>query len=221
MIIFPILILSIFFITRQTTNELYYLLRRFTKSNNLIFSFVAIFFLPGTIIHELSHYLMATILFLKVHEVKIIPQWDKNSIRLGSVIYEKTDFIRSILVGIAPILGALLFFWWLSLFKIFPSSNIYLNILFGYIVFSVASSMFSSKQDLVDLVYLVPLFIIIFLIIYIFDIRVDLSNLSLTTQLLDFIVKINYYLFISLVINIILVILFKTLCLIIDYSRNR
>lgn len=202
----------LYFISRLTINELFYFLRFFLKNEKIVFSLVSLFFLPGTITHEMAHYFAALILMLQVKEVKIFPEWEKNYIKLGKVLYEKKDLVRSIIVGIAPVLAGFLFFWWMSVFKIFPSQNIILNLFFGYIVFAVSSTMFSSKQDLIDLIYILPLSIIIIGIVYIFDIRFDfiLKNEISIKFLLSSIKSINFYLLLSLTINLFLIILFKS-----------
>jgi len=204
-------IVLIFFLSHLTINELFYFLRIFLKKEKVVYLFVSFLFFPGTVVHEMGHFTAATILNLKVHEVRFLPQLEKNQIKLGSVLYEKKDFIRGILVGIAPIFFALSFFWILAKFHLFPNSFFWLNILFGYVVFAVSSTMFSSKQDLVDFVLIVPIIIIIIGIIYIFNIKLDivLNNKLLKEGFYNFFHDINFYLLFSLIVNIILIILFK------------
>ena len=109
-VFFIILLLILFFLSCQTTNEIFYFLRMFIKNDSTVFGLVTFFFLPGTILHEFSHFFMAIILFLPVHKIQILPEFEKNYIKLGKVLYEKKDVIRGVIVGIAPLLGAMLFF---------------------------------------------------------------------------------------------------------------
>lgn len=205
-------ILLIYLLSRLTINEFFYFLRIFFRNHHFIYGLVSLFFLPGTIIHEMGHFIAATVLMLRVYDMRIFPQWEKNQIKLGSVLYEKKDVFRGILVGMAPIFFSFFFFWFLSRFKMFPSDNFWLNILFGYIVFAVSSTMFSSKQDLVDFIFIIPLVIIIIGIIYIFDLRIDfiLTNNSIVNGLTSFFQEINFYLLFSLVINLVLIFIFKS-----------
>ncbi|PIP62576.1 hypothetical protein COS31_03425 [Candidatus Roizmanbacteria bacterium CG02_land_8_20_14_3_00_36_15] len=205
-------IILLFWVSHLTLNELFYFLRIFLKNDQVIYAIVSVFFLPGTIVHEMGHFVAATVMMLRVYSVNIFPQWEKNQIKLGSVIYEKKDIVRSILVGIAPIFFAFFFFWFLARFKMFPGQNFWLNILFGYIVFTVSSTMFSSKKDLVDLAFIIPLIIVIIGLIYIFDIRVDLifKNKLFIERLVNFFKDINFYLLFSLAINILLIFIFKS-----------
>jgi|GEM_PF-798412 len=213
MFFFVLLLLGIYFFSRQTINELFYFLQIFFRKNELVFSLISLIFLPGTIIHELAHFLAAMILMLKVSEVRILPEIDKDNIRLGSVVYEKKDIIRSILVGLAPIFLALSIFWILANFHVFPGPNIYFNALMVYVLFTISSTMFSSKKDLQDLIFVFPLIVIISAIVYIFDIRVDMvfRNKILMENIANIIKQVNYYLVVSLLINIVLIVFFKSL----------
>lgn len=211
-VFFILQIIALYFFSRKTTNEFFYFLRTFTKNQKTVFILVSILFFPGTVIHEMAHYFFAVITNLRVREVKLFPEFHEGYIKLGRVLYEKKDFVRGIIVGIAPIIIALFFFWWLGAFRLFPNENPYLNLIFGYIVFAVSSTMFSSKQDLVDLIYIIPLFIIIGGLIYIFDIRADLilSNGRVIKGMMSVIKTINFYLLFSLVVNILLILFFKS-----------
>jgi hypothetical protein len=63
-------------------------------------------FLPGIILHELSHVIMARLLGLRVGEVSLGPRRrDKYSIELGSVTISRGDPLQESLVGLAPLLS--------------------------------------------------------------------------------------------------------------------
>jgi len=204
-------IILIFFLSRLTINELFRFLRMFFRKEKIIYILVSFLFFPGTIVHEMGHFMAATILNLRVHEVRLLPQWEKNRIKLGSVLYEKKDFLRGVLVGIAPIFFGLIFFWFLAKFHLFPSDSLLENIIFGYIVFAVSSTMFSSKQDLVDFVLIIPVIIIIVGVIYVFNINLDFifNNKLIINGFFEFFQNINFYLLFSAITNFILIIFFK------------
>ena len=211
--IFAAQAIILFFLSRQTINQFFYFLRRYINNEQAVFSIVTIFFLPGTILHELSHMLVATLLLHRVREVNIFPKWQGNYIKLGSVIYEKKDVIRSIFIGIAPFFFGIYFFWFIAHFKLFPSQTLIINIVMLYLVYVVSSTMFSSKQDLVDVVYIIPVFIVIGFIFYVFDIKIGtlpgINTIVLAVS--DFLRTVNLYLFYSLILNITLIILLKGL----------
>jgi len=185
----------------------------FIKNDSTVFGLVTFFFLPGTILHEFSHFFMAIILFLPVHKIQILPEFEKNYIKLGKVLYEKKDVIRGVIVGIAPLLGAMLFFWFLSIFHLFPQQNIWLSILLGYVVFSVSTSMFSSKQDLIDLVYIIPFIALFWAIIYLFNINLSfiIQNRTFIRNIQEFFYNVRFYLVFSLIIHGIVIIVLKSL----------
>lgn len=208
-ILFFLQILLIFFLSRKTTNYLFHFFNRLFKNKKISYLLITLIFFPGTIIHELSHYFCALILFLNVKEIKIFPEFKNNQIKLGHVLYYKKDFVRGLIVGLAPFFGALFFFFFISYFQLFPTSNFWQNFLFGYLIFAVSSTMFSSKQDLVDAVYIIPLILIIVSVFYVFDIKVDtiIQNEKLIQFFLNLFSKINIFLFITIVIHLMVIIL--------------
>jgi hypothetical protein len=155
------------------------------------------------VLHELSHFFLAMILFLPVLGLEIFPKFEDQSIKLGAVHYIKKDFLRGFIVGIAPFFGAMLFFWLISYL---PA-----NIFSYYLIFVVSSTMFSSKKDIEDLLYLIPLILIIAGIFYILNISPSqiLDQFTVKRALIEFIDKINHYLFISLLINFFLFVILK------------
>jgi hypothetical protein len=119
--------------------------------------------LPGTIVHEISHLIVAEILRVKTGEISFIPKIEEEErIQAGSVQIKKVDPFRRTLVGIAPLLSGLTIIFLISKFyflkHFFPlniNQFIKLNtqevlILFTicYLIFAISNTMFSSKEDL-------------------------------------------------------------------------
>ncbi len=71
----------------------------------LILYFVAV--LPGVVVHELSHWLMAKLLFVRVSWPKLGPvrKGRGGRVSLGSVRVGRVDRWRAGLIGVAPLLG--------------------------------------------------------------------------------------------------------------------
>ncbi len=65
---------------------------------------------PGVLLHELSHWAMAKLLFVRTGKMSLLPKRDRDGhIQLGSVTVERADPVRSSLIGIAPLIsGSLL-----------------------------------------------------------------------------------------------------------------
>lgn len=175
-LVFFILVLILYFLSRKSLQTMFFLLRSIIKHNWFVYSCIAIIYFPGTVVHEMSHFFAAIVLFLRVRDIHLLPEWDNKSIKLGHVTYEKADPIRGLIVGISPLFGAMLFFWMLYQFQLFPHDSIWIMIGVGYIIFSVSSTMFSSKQDLVDLIAGVGIFsvfsILIGLVLFLFQVDV-------------------------------------------------
>jgi hypothetical protein len=68
--------------------------------------------LPGIVLHEGGHWLMAKVLGLKTGKFRIWPEQRKKTLRLGYVEIERGDVWRDSLVGLAPFItgSALLLF---------------------------------------------------------------------------------------------------------------
>jgi len=128
----------------------------------------------------------------------VFPTWDDNEIRLGQVLFVKKDFLRAILVGIAPVFFGIGILFSLFYYNIYPTNNIWLNLVYSYLIFSISANMFSSKQDLKDLILIVPVIILGIIIFYVFDIRINLGSINAIIN------KINLYLLFVLIIDLIL-----------------
>ncbi len=204
-------LIILFFIVRLNLKEIFAFLRRFITNDKLSFAIISVLFFPGTVLHEMAHFFAATALMLRVKEIKIFPKLEDHYIKLGEVSYEKKDSARSILVGIAPILAGLWLFWAFASFKLFPSANLIVDIIIGYLIFVVSSTMFSSKKDLIDLIYIIPLSIIVLGILYVFNLRLDLllAKTGAIDNFLRIISDIDFFMLFSLLINIIIMVMLK------------
>ncbi len=171
-LILLLLVIGIYLLSKRSINKLATILDGIFHNHHIVNGIIALIFFPGTVLHEMAHFFMATILFLKVANVNLLPQWERNSIKLGSVTYYKKDVFRSILVGIAPIFVGTGILWWLSLTGFFPAHTWWMNIILGYFIWVISSTMFSSRQDLIDILYVIPLIIFIVILVFIFKINV-------------------------------------------------
>ncbi len=206
-----VLSLTLYLASRGSISALSHSFSRLVKSQTAHFWLLSIIFLPGTIVHEMSHFLTAMALGLKVRDIKIFPHFEENKIRLGQVTYEKKDMFRGILVGVAPFFGGVAFFLLLYYFNLFPADNWVYNLLFGYLVYTVSTTMFSSSQDLKDAIFIIPFILIMAAAWYILGINIDIAvkNERFIQGLLAILQHINLYLFIALSINIGLIVIMR------------
>lgn len=183
----------LYLITRASLRRLFIFSSSFIGNKKIVYALISTIYFPGTLLHETAHLAMATALLLRVKEIQLLPKiTSENTIKLGHVLYEKRGAIRGVFVGIAPFLLGLIFFWSLSYFHLFPNQNLGLSIIFGYLIFTISSTMFSSRQDLIDILYAVPLIIMGIGVVYIFE---------LTRVFEELLRNINLYLFFPLIIN--------------------
>jgi hypothetical protein len=68
----------------------------------------ALILLPGVILHEGSHWLIAKLLRMRTGRISLWPRLQRDGrLRLGYVETERVDFLRSSLVGIAPLVAGI------------------------------------------------------------------------------------------------------------------
>lgn len=132
-----------------------------TRSPRIGLWVYSLLFLPGVIIHEISHFFMAAFLGVRTGEISIFPDGptEEGHERLGSVQVAKTDIFRSSLIGIAP-----LFFGSVLIIAItkwnFPQLldpqflsriplllSVPLNWVWIYLIFAISNTMFVSSAD--------------------------------------------------------------------------
>lgn len=101
-------LLPLLWVKRWITRHLQELSLRWVGDPDVALFIYFVIVLPGVVIHELSHWLMAKMLGVRVSGLAIGPVRKGRSQRvsLGSVRVSKVDPVRASLIGLAPILGA-------------------------------------------------------------------------------------------------------------------
>lgn len=107
---FALALLVLNYLQRLLHSEIQIILLYLTRSPKwsiLLFSFL---FLPGVLLHEASHYVMAKLLRVRTGRFSIIPRpLSDGRIRLGYVEVGQADALRSTLIGMAPLITGLAF----------------------------------------------------------------------------------------------------------------
>jgi hypothetical protein len=94
---------------RWFQRKLQTLLAALTRNPQVSLAVYAIMFAPGVAVHELSHWLMAFCLRVRTISFSLVPKRGPgDQLRLGYVETERTDPIRSALIGVAPLLSGVL-----------------------------------------------------------------------------------------------------------------
>lgn len=151
-VIFLAELLSLFLFSKLLTNSLARLFYFFTRSHKGTVSLLAALYLPGTIIHEMSHVLVAGALLVHSGEIEFLPQIREDGVKLGSAEIGVTDPLRRALIGLAPvILGSALILGLLAYLNHLITLNqasIWAYLIIFILIFELANTMFSSKKDL-------------------------------------------------------------------------
>ncbi len=171
-------ILILFLLSRTLINLLFTLFYRTTRSKKISIYLLSFLFLPGTIIHELAHAMMAGILQVHVGKMEFIPKLDGNNLKMGSVEIGRTDPIRRILVGTAPFLfGTSILvatFFYAAQNNLFDH-QLYI-IVMSYLVFEIGNTMFSSKKDMEGTLEVIFALIFIAVVFYLVGFRLTALN---------------------------------------------
>lgn len=150
------------------------LFHKLFKSQKISIILIAIIFLPGTIIHEFAHAVMAKLLFVHVGKMELMPSLSGDNLKLGSVEVGDTDILRNFLIGIAPFIagtGLLL-----AILYYFFSNQLFGFNLFSFFVliftFVISNTMYSSKKDMEGAIEFFLLIIAPIIVLYYFGIRI-------------------------------------------------
>lgn len=181
---------------------------------NLPYWIWVLLFLPGTFIHESAHYFAAKILGVHVGEFSLRPRRMEKEIVLGSVAISKTNPIKRLIIGLAPVFagasvlaGIVYTSVAYELYK-----DLIIVILLSFLVFIVANSMFSSKKDLEGAWKIVVPVVIVVSLFYYLGVRL---SVDLEPQVLESakeaLKQFAYYLMVPICINLMIIGIFKFL----------
>lgn len=211
-------IILLFFLSRKVTRRLGAVVYRITKSEKWTVYIMAILFLPGTFIHEVSHFLSALVLLVPVNQMDLLPEVKEGRVILGKVPIAKVDFIRRTLVGLSPlvfgvsiILGGLYYLTSNSLL-----SNPLWAIGAGYLVFEIGNTMYLSRKDLEGTWIFFLLIAAAATALYFLGIR-----LSLTQELVEVIRTANIYLAVPILLDLVILFVLSFFKDIMRYGRQR
>lgn len=211
LLLFFIQLFLLYLLSRSLTRTFSHLMYRLTKHKTATIYILAFFFLPGTIIHELAHYVMAKLLFVHAGNIRLIPELAGPDVKLGTVAIGRSDPIRRFLIGAAPflfgvsiILGAVYVVVSRDLLQ-----HTLLLVLTGYIVFEVSNTMFSSKKDMEGAVELFLFIGILTTICYFLGLRIPTNLISEQTDLV--LQKAVLFLLVPLLFDAIIILLLKFL----------
>jgi len=189
--------------------RVFYGLTRSEKASIYIYSLL---FLPGTFVHEMSHFITSLFLLVPVKDLDLVPQIEDGRLKMGSVKVAKTDPIRTALIGISPfIIGNLILFLIikLTLDNNFTDSWIFVA-LAVYAVFQIGNTMFSSREDMSVAIKLMIVLVLIYAALYLLGLRISFDPESiLTGKVLEYVKLASWLLLIPIAIDLLIVFLLK------------
>ncbi len=163
------LLAALWWVSRQLAFFFVSVVFRLTHHEGAAASIYAIVILPGTLVHETSHWLMAKLLGVKTGNFTILPQMTpEGTLRLGSVDVRGGRLWQHTLIGLAPLLvcslltlllanslvdmGQFVTFWqtgqWELALAILRASLQQPDALLTiYLLFTVSDAMFLSASD--------------------------------------------------------------------------
>ena len=140
-----------------------------SRSPEFTIALFSIIFLPGVLLHEFSHYLMAIILGVQTAKFSLVPEMlPDGRLQLGYVETTKTDIVRDSLIGAAPLFVGGLFVAYLAVARLhlLPLWDVLRNGQYNlfwlgvtllpqirdfpiwfYLTFTVSSTMLPSQSD--------------------------------------------------------------------------
>lgn len=174
-LIFSLIVL--FFSKRWLTERLSFIIHRLGGSRHTLIVFWSLIFLPGTIIHELSHFFFAILTGARTGKIEIFPEYleedweDENNgkVALGYVQTQKLNPVQGFFVGIAPFLSGIVLMTWLGseIYKNFTTQNYLYLFLEGYLFFTIGNSFFPSWSDIKQTLTLIVVLSIFTIILWV------------------------------------------------------
>jgi len=205
-ILFIAEIIALYFLSKKLKRLLFQRLYRATRSTDRTVRAFALLFFPGTLVHELSHFLTALFLLVPVGEIQLVPKVDENKgVIMGSVSIGKTDPVRRLIVGGAPFLVGstllLVLVWFAATTD--SAHRFAISVLTAYMAFQVGNTMFSSKKDMEGAWVVGIMLIFAVVIIHLLGIRVSITEASIifSDTVTDVLRQIALYMLVPIVID--------------------
>ena len=105
-----LLLVPLLYLQRILQREIQAVFLLLTRQPEISMALFSLLFLPGVLLHELSHFIMAKLLEVPTGRFSIIPRkLEGGRIQLGYVETASTDFVRDALIGMAPLITGIIF----------------------------------------------------------------------------------------------------------------
>jgi len=99
-----LLLVPLLYLQRFLQHEIQAIFLLITRQPEISMALFSLMFLPGVLLHEVSHFLMAHLLGVRTGRFSIIPKkLEGGRIQLGYVETASSDFFRDAMIGVAPL----------------------------------------------------------------------------------------------------------------------
>jgi len=201
------------FTKRSMTGQLTHLIHRLGGGQRGVIITWSLIFLPGTLIHEVSHFLLAAFTGARTGRIEIFPEYLEEEaeeeldrqVTLGYVQTQRLNPIQGFLVGTAPFLLGLPFIILLSFLirDAYAAGDYRLLIPYGYLFFTIGNSFFPSTTDIKQAIPLVVVSVIFAVLAWIFlGFRFMFTPTPFVQNLLS---VLSGALFLSVVLNLVII----------------
>ena len=194
-------------------NKLHFLGAGITKNRLFIAKAVGYIFFIGTLVHELSHIIMARLLFVRTKNINLQTEIiDDKHIKYGTAEIEVTDPFRSTLIGIAPLIFGITLIYFLTLninFNFFS----WVDVVKLFLISQISNSMFLSDSDTKDLKVISVILVIILLPILFLNAEysffsfdetiISIKNFFFNSSFVLFLKNLNLIFLVTLILNLI------------------
>src|SRR3990170_4820904 len=217
--LFCFLLGFLYYVSRRLITRLHGISVALVQNQKAAIWILAFIFLPGTIVHELSHFLLATLFRVPTGHISIFPNFKhiekgKQDISMGHIQIAQTGPFRHTLIGIAPLfVGLSLLYFIAHLF--FPNNlqqmtndQLLMTALGAYFLFSISLTMFTSRSDLRSFIFVAPVVILLTIALFLAGIRISVTR-SLSETLGGIIQRLNFSLAVSAVIDAAILLLMR------------
>ena len=212
-IIFLIQVFILYLLSNSFHNKLHFLGAGITKNRLFIAKAVGYIFFIGTLVHELSHIIMARLLFVRTKNINLQTEIiDDKHIKYGTAEIEVTDPFRSTLIGIAPLIFGITLIYFLTLninFNFFS----WVDVVKLFLISQISNSMFLSDSDTKDLKVISVILVIILLPILFLNAEysffsfdetiISIKNFFFNSSFVLFLKNLNLIFLVTLILNLI------------------
>ena len=199
-LVFLFLFFLIFYISKSVLKLYYGLVFHIIGNKRISVWVIALTFLPGTVLHELSHFLMASVLRVPTGHISIFPTIEKNGeVKAGHIVVATSDPFRLSLIGLSPMFVGLVVVYLIGVFLIGDWG--WRTIIGIAALFQTTSSMFSSKRDLKSFVIVLPILLLLLLAGHLSGLSIE-ANQRFIDSVSSYLAKLNIYLSIAAAIDL-------------------